>query len=107
MVAEERVIFMSCCPSILKMGLEREERNGRKTLSACACSLVCRLNEAKDRRVGEFVIIQLAMISRIVVLSSIIISPLYTLYTLNTNCIHTNCILQESAGMNLLKVSAG
>ena len=82
MVAEERVIFMSCCPSILKMGLEREERNGRKTLSAC--SLVCRLNEAKDRRVGEFVIIQLAMISRIVVLSSIIISPLYSIHVVHS-----------------------
>ena len=78
-----------------------------KENAECVLSLVCRLNEAKDRRVGEFVIIQHAMISRIVVLSSIIISPLHTLYTLNTNCIHTNCILQESAGMNLLKVSAG
>ena len=38
--------LMSCCPSILEMGLDREGWKGRETLRAC--SRVCRLNEARD-----------------------------------------------------------
>ena len=33
-VADEWVTLMSCCQSILEMGLEREGWNGRETLSA-------------------------------------------------------------------------
>ena len=33
-MADELVTLMSCCPSILEMGLEREGWNGRETLSA-------------------------------------------------------------------------
>ena len=33
-VADEWMTSMSCCPSILEMGLEREGWNGRETLSA-------------------------------------------------------------------------
>ena len=52
-VADEWVTLMSCCPSILEMGLERERWKGN-----AECMISClSLNEAKDwcRGSGGFV----------------------------------------------------